>query len=81
MKLILTAVALAILLFSPDSAFACSCGGAPTTCGSYEAADAVLIGTVTRVENRTAKAENGMEYIAGQTAYVQVDEAFKGVKS
>ena len=81
MKLILTAVALAILIFSPDSALGCSCGGAPTTCGSYAAADAVLIGTVIRVENRTAKTEDGSEYISGQTAYVQVDEAFKGVKS
>jgi hypothetical protein len=81
MKLTLAFAVLAILLFSFDSARACSCGGAPTTCGSYEAADAVLIGTVIRVENKAVKSEDGVEYIAGQTAYVQVDEAFKGVKS
>ena len=81
MKLILTAAALAMLLFSPDTALACSCVGTSTTCGSFEAAEAVLIGTVMRVENKTVKNEDGVEYIQGQTAYVQVDEAFKGVKS
>lgn len=81
MKLILTAAAFVILLFIPDSALACSCGGSPTTCGSYEAAEAVLIGTIMRVENKTVKSHDGVEHIAGQTAYVQVDEAFKGVKS
>ena len=81
MKLILAAAALIILLFSPDSTLACSCGGTPTTCGSYEVAEAVLIGTVMRVENKVAKDGNGREYITGQTAYVQVDETFKGVKS
>src|SRR5829696_2842511 len=81
MKLIVTVAALVLLLFSPDSALACSCGGTPTTCGSYEAAEAVLIGTVMRLENKVAKDQNGREYITGQTAYVQVDEAFKGVKS
>ncbi len=81
MKIILAAAAFAILLFSPDSALACSCLGTPTTCGSFEAAEAVLVGTVMRVENRVAKDQNGREYTSGQTAYVQVDEAFKGVKS
>ena len=81
MKHVFAAAVLAMLLFSPDSALACTCGGTATVCQSLEAADAVLIGTVMRVENRVAKSQDGREYIIGQTAHVQVDEAFKGVKS
>ena len=43
--------------------------------------EAVFVGTVTRVENKTAKDPTGREHIVGQTAYVQVDEAFKGAKA
>jgi len=81
MKLIFAAAVLALVLFTADAARACSCGGTPTTCGSFEAAEGVLIGTVLRVENRVAKSNNGREYITGQVAHVQVDESFKGVKS
>ena len=80
MKLILAAAALVLVLFTPDCVLACTCG-TPTACASFEAAEAVLIGTVMRVEDRTAKDSHGVDYIVGQTAYVQVDEAFKGVKS
>lgn len=44
-------------------------------------AEAVLVGTVSRVENKTVKTEDGEEAITGQTAYVQVEESFKGVKA
>jgi 5-hydroxyisourate hydrolase-like protein (transthyretin family) len=43
-------------------------------------AEAVFVGTVTRVENTVAKSRNGRGHIVGQVAYVQVDEAFKGVR-
>lgn len=80
MKLLLATAALGILLFSPDLAMACSCGGTPSVCGAYAEAEAVFVGTVTRVEDKIAKARDGREYVSGQTAYVQVDEAFKGAK-
>lgn len=80
MKLLVATAALGILLFSPDLVMACSCAGTPSVCGAYASAEAVFVGTVTRVENTVAKARNGRERLAGQVAYVQVDEAFKGTK-
>jgi hypothetical protein len=80
MKLLLAIAALGILLFSADVAVACSCAGTPSVCGAFARAEAVFVGTVSRVENERAKDETGREYIVSQVAYVQVDEAFKGVK-
>jgi len=81
MKLTLTSVALLTIFISPRLAMACSCGGSPSVCGSFAAAQAVLVGTVSRVEYEFAKSDDGKEFITGQTAYVQVDESFKGVKA
>jgi hypothetical protein len=81
MKLFLTTVAaFGILLFSADLAMACSCLGTPSVCGAFAGAEAVFLGTVSRVQNKTARDETGREYIVGQVAYVHVDEAFKGAK-
>lgn len=81
MKLLLATAALGMLLFCPDIVMACSCGGKPSVCSAYATADAVFIGTVTRVEDKTTEAEDGRGYLAWQVAYVQVDEAFKGAKT
>ena len=81
MKLLLTVTALGILLFSADRAMACSCLGTPSVCGAFAGAEAVFVGTVSRVESKTVKDETGREHIVGQIAYVQVDEAFKGAKA
>jgi hypothetical protein len=81
MKLVLTVAALATLFICSRPALACSCLGTPSVCGAFELAEAVFVGTVTRVENQTARDEDGQENIVGQVAYVQVDEAFKGVKA
>ena len=81
MKLLFAAAALGILLFSPELVMACSCAGTPSVCGAFATAEAVFVGTVSRVENKTAKDQDGREHIVGQTAYVQVDEAFKGAKT
>jgi len=81
MKLIFSlSVLVTMLLLSSGPAIACSCGGTTSVCGSFAAAEAVFVGTVARVENQTAKDEQGREHIVSQVAYVQVDEAFKGVK-
>jgi hypothetical protein len=79
MKAILISVAFLTVLISPRVSLACVCAASATPCGSFYAADAVLVGMVSRVENKTVKADLG-EVIAGQTAYVQVEESFKGVK-
>ena len=81
MKLLHAVAALGILLFSAELVMACSCAGTPSVCGAFAGADAVFVGTVTRVERKTAKDETGREHVVGQTAYVQVDEAFKGAKA
>jgi hypothetical protein len=81
MKPLFAVAALGILLFSADLVMACSCLGTPSVCGAFAGAEAVFVGTVTRVENKTAKDPAGREYVVGQTAYVQVDEAFKGAKA
>ena len=81
MKVTLLTLTFAVVLLCPDLAAACSCGGTTSVCGSFAAAEAVFVGSVTRVENKTVKGEEGREYIVSQLAYVQVDEAFKGVKT
>lgn len=80
MKAALISLAFLTVLISPRLAMACSCGRTPAVCESLAAAEAVFVGTVTRVENKTVKAPEGQEAIAGQTAYVQVEESFKGAK-
>jgi hypothetical protein len=81
MKLLPLAAALGILLLFPHLAFACSCVGRMSVCGGFAMAEAVFVGTVTRVENQTAKDDDGRDYIVGQVARMQVDEAFKGAKA
>ncbi len=72
---------LAVLLIGSKLAQACVCGGYPTVCESYSAADAVFIGSVQRVEKRKPrKSDDGEEYVGGQIAYVQVEKVFKGIK-
>lgn len=78
MKLFLAAATLGILLLCPRPSFACSCTGSISVCGGFAMAEAVFVGTVTRVENQTAKDDQGRSYIVGQVARMQVDEAFKG---
>jgi hypothetical protein len=81
MKLFPASAALGMLLLFPHLAFACSCVGSMSVCGGFAAAEAVFVGTVTRVENQTAKDDDGKEVIVGQVARIQVDEAFKGAKA
>jgi len=80
MKAALITVAFVLLLSCAQTVAACSCAGWSTVCGAYQSAEAVFVGTVTSVENETAKGDDGREYVVGQVAHVQVDEAFKGAK-
>lgn len=80
MKLTLISLAFLTIFISPRGALACSCFGNPSICGSFASAEAVLVGTVSRVEIKTVKAPNGDDY-GNQIAYVQVEESFKGVKA
>lgn len=78
MKILFSTVVLVFLLLNTPIVNACSCGNSPTPCGSYGSADAVFVGSVQRVVDKKAKGEGGREYRVGQTAYVQVERAFKG---
>src|SRR5690349_7695712 len=78
MRLSLIFIVFLTILISPRLAMACSCGGSPSVCGSFASAQAVLVGTVSRVENITVKTPDGQ--FGNQLAYVQVEESFKGVK-
>ncbi|MCM3873819.1 MAG: carboxypeptidase-like regulatory domain-containing protein [Pyrinomonadaceae bacterium] len=80
MKISLTVLVFTFLVISSRTVDACSCGGHPTSCGSYLAAEAVFIGSVQRVQNSMMKDDDGHEYIAGQIAHVQVERTFKGIK-
>src|SRR4029079_6536772 len=79
MKTILISLAFLIVLITPRLTMACACGSGASVCGTFISAEAVFVGTVSRVEIKTTKTELG-EAIAGQIAYVQVEESFKGVK-
>jgi len=79
MKTILISLAFLIVLITPRLTMACACGSGASVCGAFISAEAVFVGTVSRVEIKTTKTELG-EAIAGQIAYVQVEESFKGVK-
>ena len=79
MKPLFSALVLALLLFNARAIDACSCGGYPSVCGSYQNADAVFIGVVQSVETIKAKGEDGKEYPAGQVAHLQVEKSFKGM--
>jgi hypothetical protein len=81
MKTSLLAAAFLTLLLCPRILLACSCAGSPSPCGEFATAEAVFAGTVTTVENKFAKMENGEYLVVSQLAHVQVDEPFKGVKS
>lgn len=65
-----------LLTTSGGAALACSCTGHQSVCEAYGSADAVFIGSVERVQNRWEK-EDGGDF---QTAYVQVEKSFKGIK-
>lgn len=53
MKATLITLTFAVFLLCPRLVAACSCGGTTSVSGSFAAAEAVLVGTVTRVENTT----------------------------
>lgn len=76
MKRLLFAVSL--LFLSLTAVNACSCGGYPSVCESYQEARAVFSGTVRTVENKTVKDDEGREFIGGQNALVTVEKVFKG---
>lgn len=80
MKIFSILLFLTVLLFTSGVAEACTCGGYPTVCEAYASADAVFIGSVQRVQNKTKKNDDGDEYVGNQTAYVQVEKSFKGIK-
>lgn len=79
MRACLLSIAFVFSLAASSVALACSCGGYPTVCQSYESADAVFIGSVQSVENKNTKVDGG-RYAGGQLARVQVEQAFKGIK-
>jgi hypothetical protein len=79
-KILLPLLTLLTLIVFPPAITACSCGGIDTVCGSFASAEAVFVGLVNQVDNKTAKAEDGREFVTGQVARVQVEEAFKGIK-
>jgi hypothetical protein len=70
--------ATSLLLLALKAVNACSCGGYPAVCESYQGASAVFVGTVRTVENKTANNDQGREFTIGQKAWVQVDRIFKG---
>ena len=78
MKLILAIAAVAILFLCPRPALACSCGGTTSVCDAFQSAQAVFVGSVTRVANEVIKNKDDDSSYPRQTAYVQVEEAFKG---
>ena len=78
MKLILAITALAILFLYPRLTLACSCGGTISVCDAFQSAHAVFVGSVTRVENEVVKIEDDDFSYTRQTAYVEVEESFKG---
>jgi hypothetical protein len=63
-----------VLLLPVYDALACSCSKAPSPCEAYQAADAVFIGVVKKVEPELSG--QNMVY-NNQTAYVQVEKGFK----
>lgn len=80
MKLSLTVLVFTLFLINSSTVYACSCGGYPTACTAYASADAVFIGSVQKIQNKTRKDDSGNEYIAGQIAHIQVEKVFKGIK-
>ncbi|HEY0376078.1 MAG TPA: carboxypeptidase-like regulatory domain-containing protein [Pyrinomonadaceae bacterium] len=80
-KFFLLAVFALLFAASAGSVEACTCGGTPSVCMSYLAADAVFTGTVQRVGLPAPRRDaDGTEYVAGQVAYIRVEKAFKGMK-
>lgn len=79
MKLILVVAVFVAIIFCPRLAVACSCFRTTSPCGAYLMAEVVFVGTVTSVKRQPMKLEG--EDVNGQVAVVQVDEAFKGVKT
>lgn len=71
-----------------QNASACTCGGYPSVCEAYNSADAVLIGTVTKVEDienlktiKGTRVSDGKEItysISGFKHYIKVEKTYKG---
>ncbi len=76
MKKLFLVIASVFLLTAYESASACSCGGYPSPCEAYNAADAVFIGVV----KKASPEYKSNEYIGEQQVTVLVERAFKGVK-
>jgi hypothetical protein len=66
---------------------ACSCGGYPSVCDAYNSADAVFVGTVTKVINAKMKSSwvttlpNGKEkrdIVEGWKHHIKVEKTYKG---
>ena len=75
MKKLLALIAFVLILSAYETAHACSCAGFPSPCGAYAAADAVFVGSVTKVKPANSAVEEGE-----QVAFVQVERAFKGTQ-
>ena len=56
---------------------ACTCMGMASPGGAYAGADAVLVGTITKVEPTES---GGDEYEGEQIAYLKIDQSFKGLE-
>jgi len=68
MKILFSAVILALLLVNAPGVDACTCARHPAVCDSYRRADAVFIGVVHRV---------GTNKSGGQIAHIRVEKSFK----
>jgi hypothetical protein len=77
-------VRVCLLLFVAASAWACDCGAWPSAKGAWETSPVVFLGHVERTEQEFDKLapplRDHLQYRGRQTAWVKVDEAFKGVQ-
>jgi hypothetical protein len=73
-----------LFFFAIPSAWACSCSGWPSAKGAWENSPVVFLGHVERTEQEFDKLgislREDQRYSGRQTAWVKVDEAFKGVE-
>lgn len=80
-KIFLLAVFGLLFVASAGAVGACECIGYASVCGSYQAADAVFVGAVQKVEQAPReKVGNGEGYTADQIAYIRVEKVFKGLE-
>jgi hypothetical protein len=73
-KIILAA--LFFILLSCTDAFACVCLESPSVCDIYQAADAVIVGKIEKIEK--ARVDDYDENMYGQKVKVRVIKSFKG---